>query len=532
MPRFLQNWRSMLVLAAAAGAIIACVLLMMQPSENGRPAPFRSAKTAAVRPPVSTISNVGMRATAAPTPPLQPIVWTNESPDSATDVVSVPESAPAPESPIEARQETGAIGIVKTPEAAPESQSTISMPPTGEPVPVPQPLGPLPEDDDLKVLTGGPYAYDAAAGQYGAGAAPVAAWPGENDCPPVPNFRCGVKCQPGGSCYELNWKAMRPIPWQIFAQGEYIGPHRLRHVPEYRMRVDDQILLIFRLTTVPSVEPYVLAVGDELDVESLTNADVDHHVIVQPDGRITLRMLGQVRVAGRTVASVRQDLEKQYEKFIREPTITVTPTKLNSKVLELRATIDARQGFGGQQREVRVTPEGTIQLPGLGSVPAQGLTLSELKREIDVRYKLLVHGFEVTPILTNRAPRYIYVVGEVTQPGRYELLAPTTAMQSIALAGGWKVGGNLAHVVVFRRDDCWQLMATVLEIHLPLFGKSACPADEIWLRDSDIIVVPKRPIKVVDDAIELVFTRGLYGVIPFQFAMYHGLSGVGGTTGN
>jgi len=89
------------------------------------------------------------------------------------------------------------------------------------------------------------------------------------------------------------------------------------------------------------------------------------------------------------------------------------------------------------------------------------------------------------------------------------------------------VGGNLAHVVVFRRDDCWQLMATVLEIHLPLFGKQPCPADEIWLRDSDIVVVPKRPIKVIDDAIELAFTRGLYGVIPFQYTIFQGISGVG-----
>ena len=52
-----------------------------------------------------------------------------------------------------------------------------------------------------------------------------------------------------------------------------------------------------------------------------------------------------------------------------------------------------------------MTPEGTIQLPGLGSVPTQGLTLGELKREIDVRYTQLVEGFEVTPILLERAPR-------------------------------------------------------------------------------------------------------------------------------
>ena len=384
----------------------------------------------------------------------------------------------------------------------------------------------IPTDDDLRVLTGGPYPFDVNAGGYMAGAAPVAAWPREQDCPPVPNFRCGVQCQPGGACYEMNWKATQPIPWQVFAQGEYVGPHRLRHVPTYRLRVDDKILLIFRLTTVPTVKPYRLTVGDVLQVQSLTSKNVDRTVLIQPDGTVTLRLLGQVRVAGKSIDDVRKDLDERYAKFIRSPSITVTPTKLNSKLEELRATIDARQGFGGQQREVRITPEGTIQLPGIGSVPAQGLNLDELKREIDTRYRLLVDGFEVTPLLQARAPRYIYVVGEVLRPGRYELVAPTSAMQSIALAGGWNVGGNLNHVVVFRRDDCWQLMATTLEIHLPLFGKQPCPADEIWLRDSDIVVVPKRPIKVADDAIDLIFTKGLYGVIPFHWTVFQTISGL------
>ena len=108
----------------------------------------------------------------------------------------------------------------------------------------------------------------------------------------------------------------------------------------------------------------------------------------------------------------------------RDPSITVTPIKLNTRLQELRATVDARQGIGGQQREARVTPDGTIQLPGLGSIPTQGLTLGELKREIDVRYTQLVQGLEVTPILIERAPRYIFVVGEVKLPGRYELTWP------------------------------------------------------------------------------------------------------------
>jgi polysaccharide export outer membrane protein len=74
----------------------------------------------------------------------------------------------------------------------------------------------------------------------------------------------------------------------------------------------------------------------------------------------------------------------------------------------------------------------------------------------------------------------------------------------------------LRQVVVFRRGDDWRLMATKIDIHGALYGKRPCPADEIWLNDSDIIVVPKHPVQVADDWIDLVFTRGLYGVVPFQ----------------
>ena len=42
------------------------------------------------------------------------------------------------------------------------------------------------------------------------------------------------------------------------------------------------------------------------------------------------------------------------------------------------------------------------------------------------------------------------------------------------------------------------------------------PSDEIWLRDSDIVVVPKSSLQRADEIIDMVFTRGIYGVIPLQ----------------
>jgi polysaccharide export outer membrane protein len=55
----------------------------------------------------------------------------------------------------------------------------------------------------------------------------------------------------------------------------------------------------------------------------------------------------------------------------------------------------------------------------------------------------------------------------------------------------------------------------MLNLDRALHGKDLCPADEIWLSDSDVVLVPKGPILVCDDFINLVFTRGLYGVVPF-----------------
>lgn len=316
-------------------------------------------------------------------------------------------------------------------------------------------------------------------------------------------------------CGEQTWKDRGPLPWEVFAHGEYIGPHRTQHVGQYRLRVQDVLNVVYRLTRERSAQPYELTPGDVIRVESIADEKLDRQLEVQPDGTVTLPLVGTVVVAGRTTDQIRDGFEKRYKKFFQEPAITVTPIKVNTRLDDLRASVDARQGVGGQSQLATVSPDGTIQLPGIGVVPAQGLTLEELKREIDARYAALVDGIEVTPLLSKRAPRFIYVVGEVTQPGRFDLVGPTTVTQAIALAQGWNNGANLRNIVVFRRAEDWRLMATKIDIRGALYGRRPIPSDEIWLRDSDVVIVPKQPVKVLNDAIELIFTNGVYSIAPF-----------------
>jgi polysaccharide biosynthesis/export protein len=330
--------------------------------------------------------------------------------------------------------------------------------------------------------------------------------------PAAPYDIRGVDCA-GCNCGR-RWEAMRAIDWQAYAQGEYVGHARLAHVPEYRLRVDDQLDMTYRLTRDETSTPYRLNVGDQVQVESFTDHEINRDLLIQPDGTITLRLLGQVHATGRTVTQLRDALDEAYKKYYKTPAITVTPLKVNTKLEDLRATIDRRAGIGGQSQAARITPEGTISLPGIGSVQAQGLTLTELQTELNECYRQVVEGIQVIPILVQRAPRFVYVLGEVNTPGRFDLTGPTTALQAIGMAGSWRVGANLRQIVVFRRGDDWRLLATMINLEGALFGNQPCPKGEIWIDDSDVIIVPKSKILIADDFINLVFTRGIYGVFP------------------
>ena len=325
------------------------------------------------------------------------------------------------------------------------------------------------------------------------------------------------------------WRCPNGPPFNRYGPGGYVGPARSAPMHEYRLRNGDQVQLTFLIKTVRTTGAYRLVVGDELLVESeadekLTRGTLERGLEIQPDGTITLRFIGQVHAAGQTIEQLRDLLNERYEEYYPDPSIDVTPVLTNNVARQIREAISGSEGFNPQQTLQRVTPEGTLRLPRLGAIPTQGLTLAELKREINLRYDAIGAGLEVEVVLEEQAPHYIYVVGEVATPGRFEIDAPTTVLGSIALAGSYVPGANLRQVVVFRRGPNWELLSTMLDLRGALLGKASRPSDEIWLQDGDVIIVPPAPIALFDRFVRQVFTEGIYGIVPF--------TGFGFTLGN
>jgi polysaccharide export outer membrane protein len=334
----------------------------------------------------------------------------------------------------------------------------------------------------------------------------------------------GVNCGASGAPCDRTWNDARCIPWSIFGPGEYVGPPRPEHTWTYYLRVNDLLTLTFIESRQKTVERYRIGVGDRLKLEWLKGSSttaatpLDREVTVQPDGSVPLPLIGDANAAGKTVEELQREVIELYSKYQRDPQITITPLNVNTAVQDLLQAVIGRNANAGQVQDLRVTPEGTIQAAGIGSVYVQGLTLVELRSELEARYAAIFGpGLLVSPALTERATNYAFVGGEVRSPGRYTLEGPTTVSQAIAMAGGWNNGGNLREVVIFRRDENWCLKATKIDLRAPLYGNDPCPVNDVWLRDNDLVVVPKQKILCATDVIELYFTRGIYAVVPITY---------------
>lgn len=341
-------------------------------------------------------------------------------------------------------------------------------------------------------------------------------------CPPKPHpmeskALVGIhdeQCGPTGG--EPHWSQGRPIPWDIFGQGEYIGPPRTQHLLDYRIRVDDQFDFVYFTGSEISNRPYRFMSKDKIKVESSPTDEIVREVEVQPDGTIVLPLKPPIQAANLTVMQLKARLEEIYNDVYVNPVFTVTPIQSNSRVKDLTDVVDVRAGNQGRTRTAKVAPDGTVQLPYIPHTYVVGLNLAEAEYEINERYHAeFGSGIHVTVQLTQRAPRFAYVVGEVRNPNKFALDGPTDLMQLMAMAGGPVNGGNSRQIVVFRRTQDWRMIATRLDLRGALVvGSRPIPADDIWIRDMDVVVVPKTPVQLTDDALELIFTRGIYRALP------------------
>jgi polysaccharide export outer membrane protein len=118
------------------------------------------------------------------------------------------------------------------------------------------------------------------------------------------------------------------------------------------------------------------------------------------------------------------------------------------------------QGFSVPTQVVR--PDGMIAMPLVGEIMAANKTPEELADEIT---KVLVEKYMKEPphvqviVIDVRSKNY-YLQGEVNKPGKYTLVVPTTIMQALVNAGGFKDFADKKHIKIQRGDKFIQFNYT------------------------------------------------------------------------
>ena len=104
-------------------------------------------------------------------------------------------------------------------------------------------------------------------------------------------------------------------------------------------------------------------------------------------------------------------------------------------------------------KEVRVDDNGNISLALIGTVHAQGMSASQLEKQIATRLeKDYMHNPQVNVLVKESTGSKITVSGAVNKPGVYALAGDTTLTQAIAQAEGLSRLAIKDNVTVFRNN--------------------------------------------------------------------------------
>lgn len=188
------------------------------------------------------------------------------------------------------------------------------------------------------------------------------------------------------------------------------------------------ILVTLIASAVNAQSTYQIRPGDTLEISVLEDANLNRQVLVRPDGRISIPLVGDIMAAGQSPES-------------------------------LKAAIAA-----GLASSFSIAPNVTVALAAVAP-----------------------------PVIGTFAPATIsvYIIGEVNNPGAFEMAPGTTMLQALSISGG--LGRFAASKrIQIRSTDPKTGTEYVRSFNYHSFVNGGVTGAVLKLNDGDVIIVPER----------------------------------------
>lgn len=139
-------------------------------------------------------------------------------------------------------------------------------------------------------------------------------------------------------------------------------------------------------------------------------------------------------------------------------------------------------------RVLPIRPDGKLSLPLIGDITATGFTVAQLQTTVNQLYEKYIENPAVTIMVQEARSKRFNVVGEVLKPVSFTLAQPTTVLDSLALAGGFRSFAKPKKVYVLRPLENGKVQRIPFNYVRVIKGES--PQENILLQPGDTVVAP------------------------------------------
>ena len=140
-----------------------------------------------------------------------------------------------------------------------------------------------------------------------------------------------------------------------------------------------------------------------------------------------------------------------------------------------------------------IRPDGLISMPLIGDIQAAGLTADALAQRIAERLKQFFATIPAVSVSVKAINSYsVFVLGEVTKPGKYQLKSYITVLQAISMAGGFTAYASKNKLQIVRVTENGDHKRQEVHIHLRYDDLVSGRGElgNVVLASGDIVVVP------------------------------------------
>lgn len=151
------------------------------------------------------------------------------------------------------------------------------------------------------------------------------------------------------------------------------------------------------------------------------------------------------------------------------------------------------------QKTVVVRPDGKVSFPLIGDVQARGVTIEELRKDLEEKLSKYLRVPQVAVIVEAFGGKRVVVIDESGGGGIIRFAEPIRIVEALAMAGGYSSDVNLHKIYVIRGGLTKDDEPRIIVVNAHKIFREADMRENILLRSNDVIFLARGWLSTVTD---------------------------------